>query len=851
MNELRHVLWGLVLVSFALCATAQSGGCYPEGYYEAVKEGSYTPMYYVSIEPSPPSPRRVAHHPSEHVDIEAMSRGAAVGRSAKLRCMSQDGKCPWNTGTCQETPTTFLKHGTMSCTFDKGSATAIIEKECDLITNLTDAPGVFLYKHHDQRDQCAHYVNDVACQACDCSTSDKCVACSMQYHTMPSYNYYFSYDCINGSSPLEELRQVCNATVGRQPSPIVPTAAGDIQGFKDPDSLHYVFRGIPFAAPPVGKLRFRPPQPPAPWDTVLNATEYGNTCIQRGPAWQTLGGVRGSTGSSEDCLYLNVFSPAKYVERARSVRNGALSKESATLAPVLIYFPAGQFMWGSGNDAENFNAPQTAAGGEVVVITANYRLGAFGYLGLEALRSRDPAGSMGNYGSLDQRAVLEWIHTNIEAFGGDPNNVVLWGESAGAAAVTAHLSMEGSFPYFHKAILESGAFNGWSYRTASDAEANAFVLAKNLGCLNQPENVTVNVTCLETVDADTMISMDDDGAGEASVMYNQEGQVVANYSMPFMDTIDKSLWSPVIDGVVLKGTPVSLLREGRTADVPIILGTNRDEGSTFTGNLSGTGDGFHTPDSFYNSWLYSVDQVDFYSSAGRGGSSYATMMLQNKSQFIEWTSGMFGANMTATLVDMYQPGTVSDLGIVMKDWWWSVSGVVGDFVLTCPARRAVRTIEQQTLTEERNNSAWVFFFDHTPNISVNQAATYLWGAFHGSEVPFVWYDTFELALADERALSATMVQYWVNFAWTGDPNEPPPEQAHVPALPAWEPYTSSTDNTIVFGDGKLPGLVDNGVSVTATGTANVSIITGLKKDKCDFWDAFPTQWTNPTQATTL
>lgn len=93
---------------------------------------------------------------------------------------------------------------------------------------------------------------------------------------------------------------MCNATVGRQPSPIVSTASGKVQGFKDVDSLHYVFRGIPFAAPPIGSRRFRPPQPVAKWDDVLNASEYGSTCIQRGPAWRSLGGVGRTNGSSED-----------------------------------------------------------------------------------------------------------------------------------------------------------------------------------------------------------------------------------------------------------------------------------------------------------------------------------------------------------------------------------------------------------------------------------------------------------------------------------------------------------------------------------------------------------------------
>jgi len=308
--------------------------------------------------------------------------------------------------------------------------------------------------------------------------------------------------------------------------------------------------------------------------------------------------------------------------------------------------------------------------------------------------------------------------------------------------------------------------------------------------------------------------------------------------MPFMDTIDKSLWSPVIDGVVLSGTPVSLLREGKTADVPMLFGTNRDEGSTFTGNLSGTGDGLHTYDSFYNAWLYSADQVAFMASDPHGASAYEAELLQNESQFVVWATDMFGANASKIVTEMYRPGSKSELGVQIKDWWWSASGVVGDFVLSCPARRTARTIE----TLNRNQSTYVFYFDHTPNISVNQPATSLWGAFHGSEVPFAWYDVFELAQTDEQQLSAAMVQYWVNFAWNGDPNAPPPHQESPPKLPVWEAYTAKDDNVMVFGDGPQPGVTAASSPSGLVSSANVSAITGLKKAKCDFWDSFPTQW---------
>ena len=303
--------------------------------------------------------------------------------------------------------------------------------------------------------------------------------------------------------------------------------------------------------------------------------------------------------SSEDCLYLNVYVPVKHLLATAAAAAAAAAAAGSTeeagrpqqlhtppplqpsvplpKLPVMVYFPAGQFMWGSGNDAENFIAPQTAAGEQVIVVTMNYRLGAAGYLALDELKARDPDGSVGNYGSLDQRAVLKWVRQNIEGFGGDARNTVLWGESAGAAAVTAHLVMPKSWPYFDKAIIESGAFNGWSYKIRADATANAKALASNLNCTYYngsrsgrsssggadllrgvdtravvAAEPNINVSCLLAVSIDELSVMDDDAERAGS----------PKYALPFADRIDKSLWAPVIDGVEMVGTPAEQRRGG-------------------------------------------------------------------------------------------------------------------------------------------------------------------------------------------------------------------------------------------------------------------------------------------------
>ena len=236
-----------------------------------------------------------------------------------------------------------------------------------------------------------------------------------------------------------------------------------------------------------------------------------------GPQWVSIGGV---AEAKEDCLFLNVYAPTATLPTATSpAANGA----GTGGLPVMVYFPAGQFMWGSGNDGENFNAPQTVAGEQVILVTMNYRLGALGFLALDELRSRDTvSNSTGNYGVQDQRAALKWVKENAAAFGGDPDKIVLWGESAGAAAVTAHLAMEKSWPYFSRAVMESGAFQTWSYRTWRDSNANALSFATHVNCTTVDDAtgaVSADVDCLLKLTPAELVNFGDDGNGVANARY--------------------------------------------------------------------------------------------------------------------------------------------------------------------------------------------------------------------------------------------------------------------------------------------------------------------------------------------
>ena len=306
--------------------------------------------------------------------------------------------------------------------------------------------------------------------------------------------------------------------VVRAPTSVTLDGLGEVAGFVPSSSSlgTRVFRGIPYAAPPVGDKRWREAQPPLAWSPgVLNATDFSASCPQLGPGWPSLG-IEVPTHISEDCLYLNVYAPPA----ADFQKHFATASPGKKGFPVMLYFPAGQDIWGSGADLENLrpfpgfeltanaNAATTSAHRGAVVVTMNYRLGALGWLALPELRSRSVDNSTGNYGTTDQRAVLQWIQKHISKFGGDPNSVVLWGESAGASAVSAHLVFPKSQGLFHRAVIESGAFNTWTYKTWEDAEANARSLAAKVGC-NQTGDALV--TCLLNTTAQSLAFEGDAG----------------------------------------------------------------------------------------------------------------------------------------------------------------------------------------------------------------------------------------------------------------------------------------------------------------------------------------------------
>ncbi len=311
---------------------------------------------------------------------------------------------------------------------------------------------------------------------------------------------------------------------------VVETATGRLRGERSPALS--IFRGVPFAAPPVGRLRLRPPAPVAPWVETRDALVFGPVAPQLPSMLDAMfGGERPE--QSEDCLTANVWTPAC----------------DSGNRPVMVWIHGGAFTTGAGSIGW-YDGSAFATNGDVVVVNFNYRLGALGFLYLDDLAGERFAGS-GNLGLLDQIAALEWVRDNISSFGGDPGNVTIFGESAGGAAVVALMTAPSARGLFHRAIAQSASFTQLRSRQRA-AEAAAEVLAE-LG---------VTIDGLADVPVDALV--------EAT------GRIEGTGADGF------SAFGPTPDGAVLAERYDVALAGGASSTVPLILGTNRDEMHLFT-----------------------------------------------------------------------------------------------------------------------------------------------------------------------------------------------------------------------------------------------------------------------------
>jgi para-nitrobenzyl esterase len=321
--------------------------------------------------------------------------------------------------------------------------------------------------------------------------------------------------------------------VSEQQMTVVETTCGRLEGVQH--EKHQAYMGIPFAAPPAGALRFKAPQPAAAWGGVRKADAPGLAARQTG---HPIPGFAASGPQDEDCLYLNVFTPAADTARR----------------PVLFWIHGGGFTHGAGSE-ELYNGGPLAVRGDVVVVSINYRLGALGYLWLGD--HLPEAGLTANAGQLDQIAALEWVRDNIATFGGDPGNVTIFGESAGAAAVGTLLAMPQAKGLFHKAILQSGTGR------AGDRESGqrvADLVLQELGLDRGHAAEVLGVPSDRILEAQTAV---------ATKLGREAGLI----------------FGPIRDGETLLEQPLAAVRSGAAAGIPVLVGTNRDEVKLFAATM--------------------------------------------------------------------------------------------------------------------------------------------------------------------------------------------------------------------------------------------------------------------------
>ena len=473
---------------------------------------------------------------------------------------------------------------------------------------------------------------------------------------------------------------------GVAPDPVVTTGQGPLRGRMiggagNAAAVH-AFKGVPYAAPPVGALRWRPPQPPAPWTGVRDAIEFGPDLPQapnprmRGPR------------TSEDCLYLNVWAPA-------GAAPGSL--------PVMVWIHGGGFAGGSGSDVRSDGAAMAAQG--VVMVSFNYRAGLFGFLAHRGLSQESPHGVSGNYGLLDQLAALDWVKDNIAAFGGDAARITVFGVSAGSASISLLLTSELARGKFQQAILHSpGACRPLA--SLAQAEQAGSVLGADIAALRQ-------LSAQDLLAKTSLLSPQVRGLTTPRVL------------------------RPIRDGWVIAQDERPAFKAGRLHPMPIIVGSNADEGSLLTQGW---------PIATLEQYRQLV-QANFGAAAPEAASRYrATADGEVRSRVAELfadTQFNYGTRLLAQTMAAREPRT------------------------------------------------WRYLF-------LRRRPGQLDGPHHGEEVAHVFGNLAAGPAAagrfdatDER-VSAAMMKAWVAFAAHGDPNGP--------GLAPWPAYDPLQDNFLIFGN---------------------------------------------------
>ncbi len=508
------------------------------------------------------------------------------------------------------------------------------------------------------------------------------------------------------------------------------------------------FLGIPFAATTAVPNRWKPPQPVAAWTTTLKATALGPICPQINPST-----MKYDPTSDENCLSLNVWTP---------------DPAPTTPLPVMVWIFGGAFVFGS-SGAAPYNGDHLVPKGDVVVVSMNYRVGALGFLSHSALATEDPSNpSTGNYGLLDQQAALKWVQTNIAAFGGDKNNVTLFGESAGGKSVCLQMLSKGSQGLFSKAIVESGLCTIPGLALAP-AEAQGDRFAQAMGCTDTDSATALS--CLRGLSATALTN------GPTNSPAPLPGGLF------YQDSSTSLAFQPIVDGVFLTDAPATLFENNKEAQIPVLQGTNTDEGILF--QIAALGP--------YTSVTTETDYVAALTRTFTGSASAIAMRYP-----------VSGADAGATASLDAGADASADGGTVFASYDAALTQITADAFFVCPARKL-----EQLLSAHTGINTYLYNFNGPlTNVPVPQLVG---TSFHSSELPYVFGNSYLLGDVPEAGLPlvGAIESYWTQFAKTGDPNG----GSNV----TWPPYTTAGDQHLNLD-------------------TTITVGTGLEKASCDFWD---------------
>jgi para-nitrobenzyl esterase len=471
----------------------------------------------------------------------------------------------------------------------------------------------------------------------------------------------------------------------------VKTEQGKVRGKLINNGKVRAFLGMPYAAPPLGDLRWKAPEPPARWKGVRDATQYGARCMQTTPFADM---VFQDSGPSEDCLYLNVFVPADAKPKGK--------------LPVMFWIHGGGYIAGSSSEPRHNGDFLPLKG--VVLVTINYRLDVFGFLATPDLVKE--AGAAGNYGLMDMAAALEWVKANIAQFGGDPGNVTIFGESAGSSAVSTLMAAEPARGLFQKAIGESGAAldvgsHGPEAQAKQQKQHQAW--AESLGA--------ANLAALRAMPTEAILAA--------------------------VSAKDAPSFPVVVDGSFLTEPIADTYAAGKQAHVPLLAGWNKDEQYNLSVGMT----------------------------AEKWKEFAATTFGDNASEFLTFYPGANDEQALRSAIDYH-----GDTFIAFETWKW---------------------IEAQVKTGAA--PVYRYHFELAAPPSTFHPG---WFAFHSDDIEYVFgtLDTRPGAVwrPADRKLSEQMMDYWTNFAKTGDPN--------WPGLPEWPRFDK--DGAILHLDSEITTGLD-------------------------------------------